>query len=430
MNKKILIIGTVPYNEQSTSRAFLSYFSEIKMEQLAQIFSDPHIPPKGHCGTFYQITDKNLLERYLKSNITTGKIYYSKDLINLNLSKDFENKSNIISILYKIGKNKIPIIYLLRKLLWKKKYWYTSKLINWVESFSPDCIFLSFSDDFFIPSIALVLAKKFNIPIISSIGDDYFFNYNFSLSPLYHIYKLSYRNLIQKVLEWPGSAIYISDKIRDKYNSTFDINGKTIYLSSEVRRRPFQYINTDKPIISYFGNIRLGRNFSLNQIANKLKEINKDFYLNVYSNEQDSKYYKILEKNTNIIFHGSIPYVAVKEKMLSSDILVIVEGFRKKDINITRYSLSTKIADYLASGVALLAYGPNGSGAIDYMQEIGCIPTCTDNEKLKETIENLLFDKEYQLNSYKESKKIYDKNHTINQNLNIFRELVNNVCEQ
>ena len=37
---RVLIVGTVPYNKKSTSRAFESYFSGWERENLAQIFSN------------------------------------------------------------------------------------------------------------------------------------------------------------------------------------------------------------------------------------------------------------------------------------------------------------------------------------------------------------------------------------------------------
>ena len=77
MHPKLLIVGTVPYNRQLSSRAFESYFKNWEKENLAQIFSNPKEPIKGHCGTLYQITDKRMLDRYFKS-ITNSKIVLSR----------------------------------------------------------------------------------------------------------------------------------------------------------------------------------------------------------------------------------------------------------------------------------------------------------------------------------------------------------------
>ena len=139
---------------------------------------------------------------------------------------------------------------LLRRWLWSKKYWCTEELNQWLDDFKPECVFLSLSNDFFIQDIAIYVAERFDIPVIISIGDDYYFNYMKSLSPMYHWYKLSYRNALRKVFARSQRAIYISDKIRDKYNAEFHLYGKTVYLTSEVQRKPFRPIAKDHPVIS------------------------------------------------------------------------------------------------------------------------------------------------------------------------------------
>ena len=57
MHPRVMIVGTVPYNTKSTSRAFDAYFHYWEKENLAQIFSNTKKPCKGHCKTLFQITD-------------------------------------------------------------------------------------------------------------------------------------------------------------------------------------------------------------------------------------------------------------------------------------------------------------------------------------------------------------------------------------
>jgi len=424
MESRILIVGTVPYNKKSTSRAFDSYFHNWNKENLAQIFSNTKTPIKGHCSTLYQITDQRLFKRRFLRSVKTGLIYNYEDLPNEWSDNSLEIKNSFINKLYKFGSRKNSLVYLARKIIWKKKYWCTKELNEWLDKFNPQCVFLSFSDDFFISEIAIYVAEKYNIPIISSIGDDYYFNYNFSFSLLYHFYKLMYRKLIRKVFDHRGSAIYIGNKIRDRYNSEFNINGVTIYLTSAIERRDFHFVNTISPKISYFGNIRLGRNKSLNEIGNALGFINKDYILDIYSNENDPKYYKLFKKNSNIIFHGSISYNEVKQKTVNSDVIIIVEGFKKKDVNITRYSLSTKVADALASGANVFAYGSIECGAIEYVQNIDAVQVCSNKNELRKKLEELLFNTNLEQKYYNNAIEITNNYHNLEKSNLIFSKLV------
>ena len=152
---------------------------------------------------------------------------------------DLELGSETVETAYKFGRRHTPFTHLLRGILWRKKLWCTNSLNKWLDRFNPECVFLAFSDDFFIPQIALYVAMRYNIPIISCIGDDYYFNQENTLNLVYHIYKNSYRKLIDKVLSWPGSAIYICDKIRDKYNAEFGIEnvGQKVELYGWVQKK-------------------------------------------------------------------------------------------------------------------------------------------------------------------------------------------------
>lgn len=429
--KKVLIVGTVPYNEKSTSRAFDSYFHFWPREKLAQIFSNTKTPCKGHCGKLYQITDQRLLRRWFDRKQRVGKEFLYDDLPCRWEDNDLEVGDQRTARLYRLGSRKNSVVYLMRRILWKKKYWCTEEFNRWLDAFRPECVFLSFSDDFFIPQIALYVAERYDIPILSSIGDDYYFNYNKTFSPLYYIYKKSYRKLIRKVLTRKGSsAIYIGDKIRDRYNEYFGLNGKTVYLTSSIERREFRPVCIEKPVIRYFGNIRLGRNESLNEIGRVLGQIAPSYVLEVYSNEADPRYSRIFESNPNVRFCGNIPYAEVLKKTLESDIVIVPESFRKKDIDIVRYSLSTKVADSLSSGAAVLAYGSCECGAIAYAKDTGCIAVCTDSKRLRETIKKLIMDQDYQKANYEKAILVTEENHKLQKSIGVFEKLVAQVVEE
>lgn len=408
-----MIVGTVPYNTKSTSRAFDAYFHYWEKENLAQIFSNTKKPCKGHCKTLFQITDYRVLQCWLRKKIDTGVIFHYDDLDTEWKDSDLELGDSKVEAAYKLGRKHTPLTHLLRGVLWKKHFWCTEKLNKWLDAFKPKCVFLAFSDDYFIPQIAMYVAKRYNVPIVSCIGDDYYFNVEKTLSPVYHLYKSTYKKLIDKILTWPGSAIYISDKIRDKYNSEFELGGETVYLTSTVRRKQFSAINCECPVITYFGNIRMGRNNSLNDIGYALGKINPQYMLEVYSNEKDEQIYQVFKDNPNVKYMGSVPYTQVQKRMSQSDITVIVEGFEEKDINLSRYSLSTKAADALASGSSILTYGSMESGIIEYMQTTGASMVCTERNRLIECIKILMADQKLQKQYYEQAIVMTKKNHNL-----------------
>lgn len=430
VHPRLLIVGTVPYNTKSTSRAFDAYFHNWEKDNIAQIFSDPKTPVKGHCRTLFQITDFRLLQRWRDKKIRTGIIYKYNDLPDNNESSDIIDESQKARTAYRFGSKHSAFTHLLRGLLWRKKFWCTNELNDWLEEFNPECVFLSFSDDYFIPQIALYVAQKFNIPIVSSIGDDYYFNTHFSVNPIYLLYKYTYRALIRKVFAQRGSAIYISDKIRDKYNTEFTLNGETVYLTSTVTRKKFSPVDTDNPLITYFGNIRMGRNYSLKEIGDALGKINPSYRLEIYSGEKNPEIYSIFENHPNIVYGGTIPYEEVQKKMAASDVTVIVEGFKKEDIEWSRYSLSTKAADALASGATILAYGSPECGIIEYMESTNAAFVCSDHDSLAKVLKSLLYDKKKQKQYYDQQIVVTEEHHNLQKSTNTFENIVHNLVNE
>lgn len=424
MHPRVLIVGTTPYNTKSTSRAFDAYFHNWERENLAQIFSNTKAPCKGHCESLYQITDYRMLQRWLGHKVETGRIFQYDSLENAWTDNDLELNSETAENAYRIGRKHTAGTHLLRGLLWRRKFWCTENLNQWLDAFRPECVFLSFSDDYFINEIALYVAKRYDIPIVSSIGDDYYFNKHFSFNPVYQLYKETYKALIRKVLSWRGSAIYISDKIRDKYNREFNLDGETVYLTSNVKRKIFSPIPLNSPLITYFGNIRMGRNHSLNAIGEALGKINSNYRLEVYSNEKDEQYYSIFKDNPNVIFGGSIPYEQVQQKMHDSDITVVVEGFAPADIELSRYSLSTKAADALASGASIVAYGSKECGIIEYLQSTEAAVVCTREEDLESSIRILLGDTNLQKRHYDQAAIMTQTHHNLTSSTALFEKVV------
>lgn len=426
---RVLIVGTVPYDPNSQSRAFDAYFHNWEKENVRQIFSDPNTPIKGHCSSLYQITDKMMLARRFKRSTAVGIVYRYEDLPETRDRASAGGSGGLIKKLYALGKRKTPFNRFARKWLWKTKYWNTEKLRDWLDEFDPECVFLAFSDDFFINEIALFVADRFGIPIMTCIGDDYYFNDKKSISPLYRLYRRKYKKLIDKVFAHKCSAIYISDKIRDKYNEYFNLNGDTVYLTSDIPRRDFRPINREAPLITYCGNIRLGRNESLADVADALSEINKDYKLEIYTAETDKKYTDLLVKNKNVDFKGKIPYEKVVETFGMSDIVLIVEGFDGEDVNLTRYSLSTKAADSITSGCQIITYGSGECGVVEYMKGTDCSVVCTEKSQLVAAIGRLIEDIDLQKKLYDRSFAVMRENHDLGKSNakseDLFEKLIN-----
>ena len=423
MHPKILIIATTPYSTSDSSRTLDAYFHYWEKDRVAQIFSRNWIPNKGHCGEMYQITDASLLKKWLHKPVEVGKIYTYDEMRNEDGNEVMED-SSAVGLSYKIGSKHSPSVEILRGLLWRKKFWCTPKFIAWLDNFKPECIVYNFSNHLFTQQIALFVANRYQIPIVAIIGDNYYFDESKSKSLVYKLFRSRFKKLTEKVLSSNSSAVYCSDKIKKLYNDYFRIHGETVYFSSSLERREFRPIDTKNPKVVYFGSIRLGRNLALRDIAIALSEIDPNYRLEVYSNENDEEICGVLKNTPNVVYGGSIPYSQVENKTAECDIFVIAEGFRDEDINLTKYSLSTKASDGLASGAAVLTYGPDDAGVVGYMKGTGASMVCTDPKSLKESLRELIYNEELQENFYQKAVEITQAHHTIESSTATFEKVV------
>ena len=425
---RVIIIQTTPYSTNNSSRSLDTYFHYWEKDKVRQIFSRNWKPQKGHCGELYQIKDSDLLKKWLHRPVDVGTIYRYEDLDEQGVSQVIDD-GELSSQGYRLGRSHTPIVELLRGLLWRRKFWCTDKLVKWLDNYKPELVFYNFTNNLFLQKIAIFIADRYDIPIITAVGDDYYFNDKPSLSPAYHLFRLRYRKLTEAIFSHKGSAVYVCDKIRDKYNERFGLDGETIYFNTSIIRRPFRTINVDDPQIVYFGNIRIGRNNALLKIADALRIINPSYKLQVFANEQDEIYYSALKAHPNVIYSGAISYSEVLRKTTECDIYVVAEGFREEDLLFTRYSLSTKAADGLGSGAAVLAYGPIESGLIDYLQKTGAASVCTDEDEIETVIRQLITDEDKQKVLYDRAAEITKKNHTLEGSSAVFDMVVSRVLE-
>ena len=114
--------------------------------------------------------------------------------------------------------------------------------------------------------------------------------------------------------------------------------------------------------------------------------------LDVYSAETDPFFLKPLREHPGIRFHGAVPGDRVPEIIRKSRAVIHTESFDPEMRERVRYSLSTKIADSLASGTCLLAYGPVEVASMDYLIRNEAAFAAASPEELRRILPRLFTD--------------------------------------
>ena len=102
--------------------------------------------------------------------------------------------------------------------------------------------------------------------------------------------------------------------------------------------------------------------------------------------------------------------------------MVFVESFEEKYIDKTKYSLSTKVPEYLSLKKPILAIGPKNVGSMKYLKDVAqCVHDISD---LEEKIEELLFNPKLVSSLKKKSEEKYLKNHNNEINIKKFYDIL------
>lgn len=387
--KKILIVGPNPICHSASTRALLQYFSDFRRNELFQFYSNTSTPPEQICCSFFQMTDKDLLLSFFRKELP-GRVFDDVG----SLPRKTDGKMNgLFSLLYRIGKTEKPIIHLARNLLWQERKVFNSKFIEWLNHANFDAVFLHSSNAFFILKIGFSIAKKYNVPLIFEIADDYFFNSHLSFSPFYYIYRHMYKTLFKRVVRESASVFYISPLMKEKYDSYFHVNGVSITSPAQLSLPKKSVTFNDIRNISYFGNIGFKRFETIIAVSKVLADRMPNAIIHVYcpviGNSDASK----LMGFKNISVHKSLPYSKMIEAVNAADVLLFVESFSKRVAKDIKYSLSTKVGDYLNSGRPIIAIGSKLAGSIDFFEKTKtslCITNKNDISRLVELFSNYL----------------------------------------
>jgi glycosyltransferase involved in cell wall biosynthesis len=357
---KILVISALPYDISSTTRAFDTYFSFVKKEDLAQIFTNPSYPSFDRCSNYFQITDKNVIKSFFNKRKEVGIVLDAN-----NIEKPLpanNNKTNGLSLFLK---KDLGILHLIRASIWNKKRWYSVRLQQWLKDFSPDLIFYHNSNSIFLTNMALTLQKELNIPLVTEISDDYYFCKKNPFSIYNSIYKKRTRHLLNQ----SNGIIFISEKMKNRY-SVFNLNNSDyVHICSSE-----EYVNNcnyqDK-MICFYGNIGLNRYKTIRLFAKYLYRENIgsiDIYCPRLGNSDLSK----IEKVNGINYCGSLDYKKLMKAIMSYKMVLIAEPLDKKTANYIALSLSTKISDSLLLAKPIVAIGRSGCGTIDFLTTHKC----------------------------------------------------------
>ena len=332
----------------------------VPRESIAQLYFHFEIPTKDVCTSYYRVTDPEMLGS-LTGKRATGTIYGHEDVCEASTSRV---DVGVTAKAYQLGRKRTSLVYILRNALWRLGSWDTPKLDAWLRGFSPDVIFFAAGDYSFTYRIVHTISKRLQIPVVMWCADDYYLGH--SLKGLVH------RNLM-RWLRWiddeVAAVITISDKMARDYTALFHQPISVVRMS--VEENPYKVPFRERRGIVYVGDLGVGRLEPLLELAREAHGTDAQHcnIIDVYTGDKNERTIASLNLEPGIQYHGQIGADEVLRVLGGARYVLHVESFDRRFKERTRYSISTKIGESLASGACLVAYGPSDIASVEYLSE-------------------------------------------------------------
>lgn len=216
--------------------------------------------------------------------------------------------------------------------------------------------------------LVIKLSNMYSCPIVVHTLDDWMGSHHskglISLIPTHY-----FDNEFRKVLNNGRNHMIASPKMKNymekKYGGKYDF----VMNCSDFSKMESVARDSKTLKIVYTGGLMLERFLVLDEIAKMLKSMNgksRKLELHIYAPSTHVENYRD-KMQDNIIFHDNIEHNKVIDVLNEADILIHVESFNPNVINFTRYSLSTKIPEYLSAAKPLVYYGPQNIGVAEFL---------------------------------------------------------------
>lgn len=422
---KVLIISHNPISSQSSmGKTFMSLFSQFDNSELCQLYIYPTVPSERFCGAYYRVTDKEAVK---------GAVFHSRIGGEIDVSQitgeqgAYENATD--ESLYRNKKNKSALRRLLRDVAWSLAPWYNRSLEDWLDREAPTCIFVAPGVAKFLYDFAIRISKDRGIPIVTYICDEFYF----VQEPDAVLDKLRLtllKSKIEELLANTGRLIVISEELKREYAGRFGVETDVLMTGSAFTASEYVDIDHRPKTVCYFGNVRSNRYFSLGQIGSVLDELNQDlgseFRLKIYTSEKDREILNYLGQYQSIELCGFVTGTAFEQKLRMSDVLLHVEAFDADSIDRVRHSVSTKIADSLASGVPLLAYGPEEVSSMKHLIRHECAITVASREQLRGALLTVLTEEHVRRRTVENALRVAREYHDSECNSRLLKDIL---CE-
>lgn len=370
-NVKVLVVNGEPFNNFSATGITMSnLFRGWPKDRIFQIYTAHVSPDMELCQNNIRLSSKNLKPFSYFRKVTGLTISLNAEMKPV-LQRVNGRQQNRLSrrLIGGIRKIMTPFLDFL-------PYELHNKDLKVLQDFKPDVIY-SMLGSIRMVRLVSTLARELNIPVVPHFMDDWISTYSVpgrSVGTLIHVRCL--QRAVKNLFDSIPVAMSIGELMSQEYMRRYSREFFDFMNPVEVRDYFPPRLKVQKPgsIVRfvYVGGLHLGRFECLADIAlviQKLKTEGLPVEFCVYAPVHDALAARQLESiGSAVIFKGSVRPEEVSCVLDECDVAVHVESFSDSCAEYTRLSVSTKIPQYFAAGIPVLAYGPSSLASCQYVR--------------------------------------------------------------
>lgn len=416
---KVLIVShNVLGLDGNMGKTLHAYFQDWKTEDLCQLYFHSEVPTTHLCEEYFRITDFDLVNALRLHR--PGTPLAAADIQEERTTT--RTDTGAAAQVYQAAQKRAPWMYACRNALWRLGAWKTKELDAWMRQQKPDVIFYASGDYVFSFRVVAYLAEKYRLPVVTAVFDDYYFYRGTDRSLLAKWNTRVFRKTMEEMMARSAGTVYVHPAMQRAYDAAFGGHGQVLFTTAE---RAEAVGPEDGPVrVSYLGGLGLKRHEALLEVGRLLQKLAPGTLLDVYSAEKRPEVLRELTEENGIRFHGAVSAAEVGRVEAESHVLLLAESFAPELTERLRYSLSTKVAEYLASNRCMLAYGPKEAGSISYLREYGGLCVATTPEELEQALREVLSSPEKRRGYAAKQLELAACNHTTERNSGLLRDVL------
>lgn len=248
----------------------------------------------------------------------------------------------------------------------------SKKFEDWIQDYKPDIIYTQLGS-LALTNFVYEVGKKTKTPVMVHIMDDWP-----STIPGYFgcLFKRKIHNRIQQFFDLCKSHLAISEDMANEYSRRYGHNWIAFqncidfdfWNKPKIQKQVF--LKEEKFTVLYAGRVGIGTSTSLLDVAESIEDLFKNGYnisFEIQTNNLEHPIIKRLSKFNSVQFVSRVPYEELPSRFASVNLLVLPIDFDLKGFTFIKYSLPTKVPEYMASGTPILVYSPKETALSNFV---------------------------------------------------------------